>query len=255
MSARAQTPSDLLKPEHGHCDECGTPMTREPLVLNGRPFSFGWCCADCSARHDEADRERAADLERQQQARRIEARVNRSGIPDRYRRLTFDELERDQRADAIDTARRWAAGDVDVLWLAGPVGVGKTHIAAAAAMAHLSVAALSWASVAQLIGALGRDFGHPARDQALDVLTGTGALVLDDLDKARATEFVAGQLFAAIDGRLAAGAPVLVTSNASPSQLAERFPAPIGAAVVSRLVSGEVRQVRGHDRRVRRAGT
>jgi hypothetical protein len=63
------------------------------------------------------------------------------------------------------------------------------------------------------------------------VLTGSGAIVLDDIDKSNPSEHVRNQLFPAIDQRVEAGAPMIVTANSSIGQLGER----LGEAIMSRL--------------------
>jgi len=58
--------------------------------------------------------------------------------------------------------------------------------------------------------------GTPQRDRALRLLdpAASEALVIDDLDKTRATEYGAEQVFLAIDGAVANGRPLLVMSQA-----------------------------------------
>ena len=50
------------------------------------------------------------------------------------RRFTLDELDVEGRAKALDAARRWASGEILGLVLLGPIGVGKTTVAGAAAV-------------------------------------------------------------------------------------------------------------------------
>jgi len=61
-------------------------------------------------------------------------------------------------------------------------------------------------------------------------------LVLDDLGKARVSEFVAEMLFQVLVGREDAGLPILATTNLEPDQIAERYGAQYGPYIVSRLV-------------------
>ena len=135
--------------------------------------------------------------------------------------------------------------------LVGPVGVGKTWLAAAAAWALLERKAVRWFSVPTLFARIGLAFADEARQDALNVLAGTQALVLDDIDKARATDYAAEQLFCAIDNRVTAGAPLLITTNLELDALAARFPQPYGEAIVSRLAQHcEAFALEGADRRL-----
>jgi DNA replication protein DnaC len=69
----------------------------------------------------------------------------------------------------------------------------------------------------------------------LATLTGTSALVLDDLDKTRPTEYGAEQIFLAVDGAVTSGRALLVTTNLGLGQLAGKWPQPFGEAIASRL--------------------
>ncbi len=143
---------------------------------------------------------------------------------------------------------------IPVLLITGPVGVGKTWIAAAAAWARLELAPLHWFSTPLLFARLGTGLGTPQRDEALEVLSGTTALVMDDLDKVRPTEYAAEQVFLAIDNHINEGAALLVTTNLTLSALAEKFPEPFGEAIASRLAGHcETFALEGVDRRLEEA--
>lgn len=170
------------------------------------------------------------------------------------RELQWDELTDDGRRRAAEAARSWARGELAGLVLTGSVGVGKTRIAATAAWAHLDRAPLHWLSAPLLFARLGTGFGSRQRDEALEVLTSTTALVMDDLDKVRPTEYAAEQVFLAIDNRINEGATLLATTNLTLSGLAEKFPEPFGEAIASRLAGHcETFALHGVDRRLEEA--
>ena len=118
--------------------------------------------------------------------------------------------------------------------LSGPVGVGKTWLAAAAAWALLEREPLCWFYIPDLFNRLGHSFEDASRDDTLNRLAGRTALVLDDLDKARPTDYAAEQVLCAIDSRVTAGAPLIATTNLDLNALADRFA--FGHAIVDRLV-------------------
>jgi hypothetical protein len=109
---------------------------------------------------------------------------------------------------------------------------------------------------AALLGLVWDDIDTAGREDVIDVLIGGHALVLDDLDKSRPSEYAAEQLFAAIDTRLTEGVQLLVTTNLGTRELQTKWPEPYGDAITSRLASGEAYSVGGHDRRLTpRGGT
>ena len=239
------------------CTDCEADVTVEipdSLSKDWQKKLRDWeiiCNACDQARQAEHEREaRAAAAKAVWQARRD--RVRRAEMPAMLREITWDGVDEQGRRGAVQAVRRWAAGDLPGVLLTGAIGVGKTTIAAAAAWEFLDRGALRWMSVPTLMARLGSGFSDPSRQAALGLLNGTEALVLDDLDKTRPSEYAAEQLFNAIDRRVTAGAGLLVTTNLMPDRLADRYPDPYGDALASRLAGYcEIHGVSGQDRRIR----
>jgi IstB-like ATP binding protein len=182
-------------------------------------------------------------------AQRVDRRRSSSEIPTDLRGLPRPEND----SGPSGAASAWAAGKLRGLTLTGSVGVGKSYLAARAAWWRMEHEALRWLSVPVLFARLGASFSDEGRQDALRVLVGTTALVLDDIDKTRPTEYAAEQLFCAIDARVTEGAGLLVTTNLVLSVLAERFPEPYGEAIGSRLAGYcETFAMIGPDRRLAR---
>ena len=212
-------------------------------------------CAACIEVEEAAEREEEERAARVKAERRRDARVAESDLPEALRGLQWGALERDPgRTAAISHAAEWARGGLQGLLLTGEVGVGKTSIAATAAWELLGRRRVVWTSMPQLFARLGAGHNDRQRDIAVRMMTEPTALVLDDLDKARPTHYGAEQVFAVIDHRITAGAPLLVTTNLAASELAGWFPEPYGEAIASRL-AGYCRllRVEGPDRRLERA--
>jgi DNA replication protein DnaC len=198
-------------------------------------------CSTCHAEREE--QEAAAERER------IRVQVERSAaIPaplvERTRSVTLPA-----GLDALMS--QWATGEVLHVVLTGPFGVGKTTAAAVAAVRRVERSEwVRWTTAPSLLARLGYGMGSPECADALKTLEGRRALVLDDLDKVRPTEYGAEQVFNAIDSRLTKGGGLLVTTNLTPAELATRWPDPYGPAIASRL-GGECRvvQLQGNDRR------
>lgn len=236
----------------GACTECGKPVERELAtgfgadLLNGLPFCCETCGDEISKRLDQEDR----DAEHRQRQERAERRIRRE-LPPQLQDIDLGTLDRAGCAAAIDAAATWALRGGGLV-LAGPFGTGKTTIAAGALRARLLAGHVGyWTSAPLIMARLGSGFGTPQRDEAVSVLTGRGALVLDDLDKTRPTEYGAEQIFLAVDGAVTGRRPLLVTTNLSASELAARWPEPYGDAIASRLVGYcKVIRVEGPDRRL-----
>lgn len=238
-------------------DGCDTVVTREVSDAPGRiaamTRSIPLYCDECVARQDAEARERESIEagERALTARR--ERLKKSGLPAKYHGRELADL--DHAEPVLAELREWVDAGTGLL-LTGEIGRGKTTLAGAACWARLEHGPVSWTSAPLLFARLGSGLGSEQRDSALGVLSGKRALVLDDIDKVRPTEYGAEQVFLAIDQRVEHAAPLLVTSNLAPSQLAEKWPEPYGPAIASRLVGYcRVVRVEGVDRRLAGVGS
>lgn len=185
-------------------------------------------CDECLVRNELAEQMAAT-------ARARESRLSASNLPEPLRGFTFEEMfGTGRRAEVIEAAREWAEdkGSSRGLCLYGGVGAGKTRLAATAAWTFLERQALSWVSVPVLVAQVGAAWDDADRKGAIRIITGKGPLVLDDLDKVKPSDWVRSQLFAAIDSRVQANRPLLVTTNLAPAKLEEMF----GEAITSRLI-------------------
>jgi len=198
---------------------------------------------DCDCGYLEPERYQAALLKswRHHTAPRLLMR-DLEGYP-RYRAYLEKPLDvhAGNRA-AIEAARAYRGG---LLYLWGPPGVGKTHLA-------LRIAA-------RLVGE-GRfvrfrselDFLAEERLAAAGegILPQYERLVLDDGGKTRLTPFTLERLYALVERSSAGGCDLLITSNLSPEAYAARL-GEVGEAVRSRIQGGVAVEVQGPDGRAR----
>lgn len=261
--------------QNGTC-ECGTPVIR--IISNDR---FGqllartpFVCDGCIARGEEKE---AADAEAwrvDREIRNTQRRLHASGLPAQHVDRTLDGMSLDE--PPVAAARAWvdaqpitshAAGDGFLLnddaparrgpdgsglLLTGPVGVGKTHLAAATTGTLIRRGARAhWMSGPLLFARLQAGLGTDDHSRIMSILTGRDALVIDDLDKTRPTAYAAENVFLAVDGRVSNLVPLLVTTNLSVAELAQHWPQPFGEAIASRLAGYcSIVHMTGNDRRV-----
>jgi DNA replication protein DnaC len=242
----------------GTCN-CGIEIEREAAegafaqIVNDLPFLCPKCSAKESEKWEEEERREQQQLDEERRERKLAV------LPSELRGARLDKLDTVGRETALDAARRWASGELRGLVLLGPIGVGKTTIAAGAVAdyieRHLDRASPRWISATLALSNLSRDFNDRERGRTIEALTGKQApLVLDDIDKCKPHVFAAEQLFLAVDLCMTNRRALIVTTNMMPSQLAANWPKPHGEAIASRLAGYcELHRVTGRDRRLRRA--
>ena len=166
-------------------------------------------CDSCLA----AQEAHQARLERQ-------TRATLTGIPKRFWDVGFAELlEQGFPGDAVLAGQTWATSGGG-LFLFGPVGTGKTTVAAAAAWTRALQGHVRW-TPARTLGLMATaEYGSAEHRAGRQIAQGHRALVLDDLGREGGG---AAQLVATtIENRVDADAPLLVTSNLSLDELAAR---------------------------------
>ncbi len=254
----AGPPEQLTTP----CGKCGAPVTRgvHPVGttfgdIQRATAAYCECCTAELDAQEAAEREREHELEAQERRRRVFEAAN---IPAAFRAATFEGCRDDGMPEhALRAAERWGAGHLHGLLLTGPVGVGKSTLAAAAVNARIESTgrAAYWLTAPEMFAALGSGFESPSRDRALTTLQSGRALMLDDIDKGRPTAYGAEMVYLAVDQRVVRQAPLLVTTNLDLDGLRDRWPEEYGEAIVSRLIGHcNLITIDGSDRRIPTGG-
>ena len=177
------------------------------------------------------------------------------GIPRRLLTATLDTFDANgtERTTALAAARALLAGRIPGLFLTGPVGTGKSLLAAAILHARAEQEPqgawhqpergtgqrywevnpawkydppVAFVNVAKALEARRRaldvdDDGEAAR--AWNIARNERLVVLDDLGAERRSDWVVEQLFDLVDARYGAMLPTVLTSNFSMKELAERL--------------------------------
>lgn len=140
---------------------------------------------------------------------------------------------------AKSEVREWAQQPAGWLTLVGGVGVGKTHLAAAAANVRLiDGASVCFAVVPELLDALRasyRDEGEASFESLFAWLKSVDLLVLDDLGAHSGTEWATEKLYQLCAHRYLQRSPTLITMNVRPEDL--------DARIASRLLDSQLGKV------------
>jgi DNA replication protein DnaC len=134
------------------------------------------------------------------------------------------EVQRQALAQATLDAQLYAEEPCGWLYVCGPCGAGKSHLAAAIAnVLAMSGRAVTYASVPDLLRFVRRGFGDGAADERLDALIQVDVLILDDLGAEHLTPWAAEQLFVLLNARYLANRATILTSNDRPHALPARL--------------------------------
>lgn len=156
----------------------------------------------------------------------VRGRVWQQCIPARFQWATVDDFAGQVRTDLEAWGAEPAGRNVLLL---GPVGVGKSHAAVAAARLRFDRGTeVRFLPVVELLDMLRP--GGP--ENALYDLADLELLVLDDLGSERPTEWTAERLYALVNRRWLEQRPTICTTNLAPAELE----AAVGPRVYSRLV-------------------
>ena len=246
--AKPSTPA----PEAKACAGCKAevpPVWQKPITLAGRVFAGGWDdglsrdgkCASCEQAEDLARRDRdscvAAAKTRSEWARAL-------GGERAYSTFTLDAWK-----PAFSVPAEFPQNLS--LYLHGPTGTGKTHLATAIGRAAVKFPGLIRVRKPSEIYRRVRACEDAAGEiEAVEAFVNSTVLVIDDLGIGRDTEFAFQTLYEIVDGRyMAMVGGLIVTSNLSLNELSAKLG---DDRIPSRLASMcRVIHTAGSDKRVK----
>ncbi len=271
MDPTSETQVELLD-EEAVCVDCEKPFTRKRVVIGGRPAPFASkSCEECVEKESVEQPEPPNGPSRKDQILllmdRAGVNVRKHGLcllaEGKERGVQFDSTEcgaepleaAGQFLDETLQAGRWGA--VLGLLMMGPLGSGKTHLAAAIVRAVLLYDRIDAGRVIfdradRLITMIQDTYGTGGTSAILERRERAHLLVIDDLGREKATPDTLRILVDLVNAR--EGHPTVITSNHTPQGLIERFKdanAEGWKRLASRLGPQNFRHVtvEGHDRR------
>jgi DNA replication protein DnaC len=212
-----------------------------------------------------------------------------AGLPPRFADRTLDGFEATSASSsrALAAARRMADRRGGTLVLAGPTGVGKTHLAAAVARAFEQAAERDhraaveaytveweaadppmrhlvrrpapprlpeWVNVADAIVRVRLEFGLPGPEREVTARVirlhqHDGLVVLDDLGREKSSDWTGELVYALVNARYESQLPTIVTTNLTSAELGE---SPYWPAISRLAEDGELVRIDAPDRRMAR---
>lgn len=259
-------------PDPVPCEYCGAMRYTDGRYMLGRIlWNFSGpnrCkCPEAVAAYEAETAQREAEeraAKEAEEAKKMRERVQRllgeSGMNARFLQRTFDAyIQTPENRTALRICRQYADTFRDKLprnnpnpgrnglFITGPMGTGKTHLAAAISNQLMRegtpVICMTMIDLLDRIKRTyeeRRQYGDESEGDILDAYKDVPLLVIDDMGKEPATPWAVSKIYAIINARYEAYMPTIVTTNYTDEELVGRLTAKDGdettaAATVDRL--------------------
>lgn len=238
-------------PEPKVCEFCGATLYHKEIRMGNKvlwtPVATHCTCPEAVAAYEAAQAERIAQEKAEREAeknRKFQEHVNKivgeSGMGVRFQRRIFDTfIETGENKRALAACRRYAEGFDNLLpergqpepgrnglFISGPPGTGKTHLAAAISNFLLSHGKpVICMTMIDLLERIKHTFNKTGADEAevLQIYKTVPLLVIDDIGKEPPTEWAISTVYNIINSRYEAYLPTIITTNYAPDELINRM--------------------------------
>lgn len=261
-------PSTQPVPKPEKCKYCGKTLYYECVVLMGQAMIWNLEKPRCDcekavafwkgwdAKQEKIKKEKELAEEQELRKQKIESILGKSGIKKRYLLRTIDSFSVtaenkksfEVATDYIKNFREYFTQGKG-LYLEGPCGTGKTHLAIAIALAIINtgVPVICKTSI-DILGDIKRCYernSEVTEEEVLEAYKTVDLLIIDDLGKEQVTEWSVPVLYSILNERYEALLPTIITTNYNTTALAEKLSAKGDAetatAIISRFVESSKR--------------
>lgn len=261
-------PSTQPVPKPEKCKYCGKTLYYECVVLMGQAIIWNLEKPRCDcekaiafwkgwdAKQEKIKKEKELAEEQELRKQKIESILGKSGIKKRYLSRTIDSFSvtaENKRSfevatDYIENFREYFTQGKG-LYLEGPCGTGKTHLAIAIALAIINtgVPVICKTSI-DILGDIKRCYernSEVTEEEVLEAYKTVDLLIIDDLGKEQVTEWSVPVLYSILNERYEALLPTIITTNYNTTALAEKLSAKgdteTATAIISRFVESSKR--------------
>lgn len=261
-------PSTQPVPKPEKCKYCGKTLYYECIVLMGQAMIWNLEKPRCDcekavafwkgwdAKQEKIKKEKELAEEQELRKQKIESILGKSGIKKRYLSRTIDSFSVtaenkksfEVATDYIKNFREYFTQGKG-LYLEGPYGTGKTHLAIAIALAIINtgVPVICKTSI-DILGDIKRCYernSEVTEEEVLEAYKTVDLLIIDDLGKEQVTEWSVPVLYSILNERYEALLPTIITTNYNTTALAEKLSAKGDAetatAIISRFVESSKR--------------
>lgn len=261
-------PSTQPVPKPEKCKYCGKTLYYECVVLMGQAMIWNLEKPRCDcekavafwkgwdAKQEKIKKEKELAEEQELRKQKIESILGKSGIKKRYLSRTIDSFSvtaENKRSFEVATdyiknfREHFTQGKG--LYLEGPCGTGKTHLAIAIALAIINtgVPVICKTSI-DILGDIKRCYernSEVTEEEVLEAYKTVDLLIIDDLGKEQVTEWSVPVLYSILNERYEALLPTIITTNYNTTALAEKLSVrgdtETATAIISRFVESSKR--------------